>query len=182
MRQIWLRTNTRALRLAMLLPGAILVLGLTLATGLVPRFDQFWQRAVGGMLAVGAGGLVLLLLAQVRQPRLAYESGRMFVYLRTGGPIRVPIEVVEGFLLGQGPSGLAGTKYADTETANLVIRLSERAEEWARRDVKSALGSWCNHYVTIRGTWCEPLAVPLVNRLNELLAEAHKSLQQGAAS
>lgn len=182
MRTTWLRTNTRALALAMILPGLVFFVGLALAAGLVPRLDQSWLRAVSGVLACVAAGAVLLLLVQSRQPRLAYDSGRLLVYLRTGGPIRVPIEVVEGFLLGQGPSGLAGTKYVESETATVVIKLSDRAEEWARRDIKPALGNWCNHYVTIRGTWCEPLSVPLVNRLNELLAEAHHAARQGAAT
>jgi len=181
MRQTWLRTNTRALTLATVLPAAVLAFGLVLAAGCIPRLDQFWLRVVGGVLAAAGAAAVLLLLAQLRQPRVAYQTGRLLIYLRGGGPIRVPIDVVEGFLLGQGPSWLTGTKHATAETANIVIRLSERAEEWARRDVKPALGNWCNHYVTIRGTWCEPLSVPLVNRLNKLLAEAHTSARQEAA-
>jgi hypothetical protein len=113
---------------------------------------------------------------------LAYDGRRLLVYLRGGGPIGVPIELVEGFLLGQGPAGLTGAKYAATEAATVVIRLSQRAEEWGYREVKRALGTWCNHYVTIRGTWCEPLSVPLVNRLNERLAAAQQLARQEAVS
>ncbi|HEX4131608.1 MAG TPA: hypothetical protein VHZ24_16335 [Pirellulales bacterium] len=84
----------------------------------------------------------------------------------------VPIEVVEGFLLGQGPSYLPGKEASRSETRTLVVRLAERATEWEHVAMPPRLGSWCGHYITIRGTWCEPLSVDLVNRLNMKLHEA----------
>jgi hypothetical protein len=85
----------------------------------------------------------------------------------------MPIEVVECFLLGQAPTMLPGKSQEHAETASVVIRLNERAADWAHRDVRPALGKWCEGYITLRGTWCEPLSVPLINRLNARLAEAH---------
>jgi hypothetical protein len=98
----------------------------------------------------------------------------LLVFLRSGGPIRVPLEIVEGFLLGQAPGLLPGKRHLDAPTSSVVIRLAERAEEWAMIEVKPALGSWCGHYVTLRGTWCEPLSVDLVNRLNARLDEVKR--------
>jgi hypothetical protein len=37
--------------------------------------------------------------------------------------------------------------------------------------VKPSLGTWCGGYVTIRGTWCEPLQPDLIRRLNRRLKE-----------
>jgi hypothetical protein len=91
-------------------------------------------------------------------------------YLRSGQPLAVPVEIVEAFFVGQGPATLPGG-LATQETANLVARLAQRATEWAERDVKRALGRWCGGYVTIRGTWCEPLNTDLVRRINRRLAE-----------
>ncbi len=134
-------------------------------------------RYLGGVLAVVALFAVVQLVIQLRHPRLSYRDGSLLVNLRPGGPIRVPIEIVEGFLLGQGPSFLPGRRYRGTETTTLVIRLAEAATDWADVDgVKPALGKWCGGYITIRGTWCEPLSVSLINRLNQRLAAVQADL------
>ena len=62
----------------------------------------------------------------------------------------------------------------DTETINLIARLSQRETDWAHRDVKRALGHWCDGYITIRGTWCEPLNSDVVRRLNRRLADVKR--------
>jgi hypothetical protein len=171
MRETWLRVNTRALALAMALPAALALVGLLALV--TPWPDRLTAAAmiVGWALIGMAGILVALLVWQMGQARLAYDHGHLLLNLRAGGPIRVPIEVVEGFLLGQGPSYLPGKEAHKLETSTLVIRLAERASEWEQVAVKPALASWCHHYVTIRGTWCQPLSVDLVNRLNARLAE-----------
>jgi hypothetical protein len=64
------------------------------------------------------------------------------------------------------------------ETVNLVARISQKAPQWAKVDVKPALGNWCEGYVTIRGTWCEPLDGEVIRRLNRRLRE----IREGAAS
>jgi len=84
--------------------------------------------------------------------------------------------VVECFFLGQAASMLPGRGHQQTRVAAVVVRLAESAEDWKQRDVKPALGSWCDGYITIRGTWCEPLSVDVINRLNHLLADATKRL------
>jgi hypothetical protein len=174
-REVWLRTNRRALALGMLLPAALALAGLALAGAFFPV--ESLALRIAGYLLVGVAGLALGMLAwELKRPRLAREDGCLAVYLRAGAPHRVPIDIVEGFLLGQGPSMLAG-RAARRETATLVVRLAERAEDWAFREVKPALGNWCGGYITIRGTWCEPLSVALVNRLNARLGELHARLK-----
>jgi len=66
---------------------------------------------------------------------------------------------------------LPGKRNQRTETQTIVIRIADKAVEWRQQDVKRQLGSWCDGYVTIRGTWCEPLNIEVVNRLNRRLAE-----------
>jgi hypothetical protein len=82
----------------------------------------------------------------------------------------VPAHIVESFFVGQGPATLPGGTQ-NHRTANLIARLSQRETDWARRDVKPALGKWCDGYVTINGTWCEPLDDAVVRRLNRRLHE-----------
>ncbi|MEX0586689.1 MAG: hypothetical protein WD176_08600, partial [Pirellulales bacterium] len=129
------------------------------------------------VFAVGFLGFLLAIgfIYVVRQPLLAYHDRHLIVRLEFGEPDRVPIELVECFLLGQGPSWLPGKKYAKTQTVTLVIRLAERAVDWSHRFTHPMLGSWCDGYITIRGTWCEPLSLEVVNRLNRRLDEAHRA-------
>ena len=61
----------------------------------------------------------------------------------------------------------------EVQVAQLGIRIAERATDWAEVAVKPALGKWCGGYVTIYGTWCEPLSLELVKQLNARLAAAH---------
>ena len=173
--EIWLRTNARAVLLGTILPLAAGLLGLLLLVGLPGHEPAVWMRAVGGVLLAAAAALVLALLWQLRQPRLAYAEGHLLVWLRAGAPIRVPVEVVECFWLGQAPSLLPGKRHERTETAAVVIRIAERATEWHQQEVKPQLGKWCEGYITIRGTWCEPLNVQRIDQLNRRLAEVSRA-------
>lgn len=171
--EIWLRTNVRAVWFGMILPAAVGAVGLALWIG--PSVVPHWLRIVGATL-LALGTLTFAALCwQLRRARLAYAAGKLLVWLRPGPPIRVPIEVVECFWLGQAPSLLPGKKHERTETAALVIRIAESASDWQRQDVKPQLGKWCEGYITIRGTWCDRLNVELVNRLNERLAEVTRA-------
>jgi hypothetical protein len=172
--ETWLRTNSRAMWFGMALPAAFLVVGGLLLFGLPGQEPPLPARVLGGALA--AFGLLLAagMLAQLRRPRLAYRDGQLLVGLTSGPAIQVPIEVVECFWLGQAPSLLPGKRHKHTETASLVIRLAESAHEWHHQEVKPQLGAWCEGYITIRGTWCEPLSIDLVNRLNARLAEVNR--------
>ena len=176
MRETWLLPNQRILWTSMLLP-AMVVVGAVIA--LVVTRDEGWSAFRIVSLVIGGTGLVMIVLLwmSLRTPRLAYESAHLLVYLRAGRPIRVPIELVEVFFMGQGPAQPSG---GPAESSNVVVRLAERAEEWKRMDVKPALGQWCDGYITIRGTWCEPLLPEVVERLNRRLVAAHRAERNAA--
>jgi hypothetical protein len=173
--EIWLRTNVRAVLFGMALPLAIGLVGLILCVGLPGREPAVWMRGVGVVIVALAAATIFALALQLRQPRLAYLDRHLLVWLRAGAPARVPIEVVECFWLGKSASLLPGKQHHRTETATIVIRLSDKATEWRQQEVKSQLGEWCDGYITIRGTWCEPLSIGLVNRLNQRLAEVARA-------
>ncbi len=139
-------------------------------------------RMIGLSLLAGSvlGGFFIG--AMWRIPRLAYDGRHLLAYLPGMTPIRVPIEIVECFLLGQGPAFLPGEKHAHTETTTVVVKLSDRAEEWSHRTVDPRVASWCDGYITIRGTWTEPLSVALIQRLNQRLAAVAKQAPVPAAS
>jgi hypothetical protein len=173
--EVWLRTNARAVGFGTVLPTAVALLGLLLLVGLPDHAPGAWMRVAGIVMLLAGGATVAALLLQLRKPRLAYCDRHLLVGLRSGAPIRVPIEFVECFWLGQAPSLLPGKRHAHSETAAVVIRIAESAEAWHHQEVKPQLGKWCEGYVTIRGTWCEPLSIPLVNRLNQRLAEVSRA-------
>jgi len=177
--ETWLLPNRRALVLALLLPAGLVLSGIALAAFL--GFSWPW-RAVGWLLMLVGTPVVLVLAGQLLRPRIAYRHGRLLLYLRAGKPIAVPIEVVEGFLLGQSDAHLPGRGGGDAESLNLVLRIAERAEAWQRCNAHPALGSWCDGYVTVRGTWCEALDVERVTRLNRRLAEAQREHASQCAS
>jgi hypothetical protein len=170
MRETWLRTNRRALGFGTVPPALLAILGM----GLVARGttgDSNWLTWLGVTIAVLCGGLVAAILMQMRVPRVAYQNGEVFFNLRSGPPIAVPVELVEAFFIGQGPLMIPGSQSRADATVNLVARISQRDPSYAEREVKPALGRWSESYVTIRGTWCEPLNGELVRRLNHRLRE-----------
>ena len=114
---------------------------------------------------VAAALLALGLIHQILQPRIAYRDHQVLFFLKAGAPLSVPVEVVEGFFLGQGPAQLAGGSDSQTKTVNLIARLSQRDPQWHGRDVKRSLGAWAEGYITIRGIWCEPLTSATIRRM-----------------
>lgn len=170
MQETWLRSNRRALWFGMILP---------LCAGLVGVWF-IWQSGESGGIAVRWAGIALvvfgiatlgLLVRMMLRPPISYRQGQVLFRLRSGEAIAVPVNVVEAFFVGQGPAQLPGGFWGGTKTYNLVARLSQREKDWAQRDVKPALGNWSEGYVTIRGTWCEPLDDEVVRRLNRRLKE-----------
>ena len=160
-----------------LVPTALLALvGALLAV----NAESTAMRAVGWALAAIGVFLALGLVNQWRQPRIAFRNGEVLFNLRAGAPVAVPVEVVEAFFLGQGPADLPAVGGKPAETVNLVARLSQKAPEWAKVEVKPALGRWCEGYVTIRGTWCEPLTGEVIRRLNRRLRELHEAQRENA--
>lgn len=173
MKQVWLRTNRRVL----LLSAAPLALLASIGLGAAfDPWDMGWAlRGPGLVLAVAAGLALAVALALARQPRVAYEDGKVLFYVRLGRPTAIPIDAVECFLLGQGPALLPGEQYSKTVASTVVVRLAERAEEWSHGEFHPLLAAWCDGYITLRGTWCEPLSVDVVNRMNRLLHDASRA-------
>ncbi len=169
MTEIWLKTNHRALWFGTVPPLLIFLLGLGLAGKLIAAERDWIQRLGIALTTVGSGGVVVMLM-QMRKPRIAWDGEHVLFYLRMGPPIEVPAVMVEAFFLGQGPLMLPGSPQ-QASTTNLVARISQRDLNYAEREVKPALGCWRESYVTIRGTWCEPLHAELIRRLNRRLRE-----------
>lgn len=173
-REVWLKPNRRALAMTMLGPGLLLVVGVgTIVTG-VSR--ELWVISViGGAMAV-VGGLGIALVGYAMTfPRVAYEDGKLLVYLGEAEPFRIPIELVEVFFLGQGPVRPSDEgKDAGPKTANVVVRLAEAASDWHDRKIRPDLGKWYDGYIVIRGTWCEPVSHERLNELNHRLAQVRR--------
>jgi hypothetical protein len=179
MSQVWVHANRRPLVWGMAPPLLLTIAGMIL---LFVGSDRLWPRVLGGAL-VAAGAVLMLGLAWMCfRPRLALRNEHLLVYLRLGPPLRVPIQIVEGFLLGRAAAFLPSQSRSRAETSALVVRLAESAPQWSHVEVHPALGRWCDGYITIRGTWCEPLSVDFVNHLNARLAEAHGRSRVAAPS
>ena len=170
MREIWLRPNRRAIWFGCLPPLILSGLGAWMVFAAADSTGEMRRFAGMALLLVGLA-LTTMLIIQQRRPRIGYRDKHVLFYLRGGAPIAVPADVVEAFFVGQGPAHLPAGVGQRQQSANLVARLSQRHTEWAQRPVNRALGNWCDGYVTIRGTWCEPLDSEVVRRLNRRLKE-----------
>jgi hypothetical protein len=168
-RETWLHTNRRAIIFGCVPPLAIFALGAWMVFGSRTQGDHLW-RWPGFVIMLFGAGTIATLIRQLRRPRIAFENGRVLFYLRNGPPIAVPLDIVEAFFAGQGPAHLP-VMTKQPQTVNLVARLSQRHTEWASQSVKPALGNWSDGYVTIRGSWCEPLDAEVIRRLNRRLKE-----------
>ncbi|MCH7726068.1 MAG: hypothetical protein IH991_06250 [Planctomycetes bacterium] len=166
----WLRVNARLLLTGLIVPALALLAGLLLA---VLAFSP-WSW-VGVALIALSTFLAIGILVQLRLPRIGYHDGYLLLYLRTIEPARVPIDVVECFFLGQTTSMIKAPSGDELKTSAVVVRLAEAAKECHNREVKAELGQWCDGYITIRGTWCEPLNSDVLKRMNHRLAEIHKA-------
>jgi hypothetical protein len=171
MTEIWLRPNRRVLTIALIPAAVFAAAGYAIS---VIGGNAAWRWLGWAQAAIGCV-LVLGLIGQLWRPRIAYRAGDVLFYLRAGAPVAVPAEVVEAFFLGQGPANLPTVGQQQPETVNLVARLSQKAPEWSHVEVKPALGRWCDGYVTIRGTWCEPLDGEVIRRLNRRLRELREA-------
>lgn len=176
-RQCWVRGNSRPFWLALPLPLAALGVGVWMVTR-----GSGWTALSGCFIAAGGAILVSGLWGAIRTPRIACDGERLLLYLRFGAPIGVPVELAEGFLRGQGPTMAGPTAKEEPDqqpqTANLVLRIAERAAEWQQVEVEPRLAQWCGGYVTIRGAHCEPITVELVRGLNQRLTERRRALRE----
>lgn len=174
MKETWLASNNRAF-------VTVLVFPLTMAIGgwlgcyLVDIVAwKIVAGLVGTLATLAAGSLVLL----GSQPRIAYRDGELLLYLGSANAERVPIEFVEVFFRGQAASLIAGQSEHQVaegpETSTVVVRIAERAEPWHKRPTRAMLGQWCGGYITVRGTWCEPITADVIQGLNRRLIEIHR--------
>ena len=173
MPEVWLRSNRRVIVLGLIPVGLLCAISLLL-------FTQATNSVLAGIaLAVAALSVVLIaiLVKYLTSPRVAYADGNVLFYLRAGAPIAVPVHVVEAFFLGQGPAHLPLVSNEGQVAVNLVARLSQKEPQWAQIEVKPALGRWCEGYVSIRGSWCEPLTGDVIRRLNRRLGEVYREHQ-----
>ena len=144
---------------------------------------SFWWMLPGGLIALFGIYLIGSLGHSLSQPRVAYEPGELLVYLGSVEPVRVPIEVVEVFFVGQGASNLPSVKGKEPETTNIIVRLAESASDWKHRDVNPRFAHWCEGYITLRGAWCEPIGETAMRHLNKRLVEVQREQkQQGAGT
>lgn len=174
MRQCWLRTNRRALAAAFVFPGVAMLIAVALGFAALRDGLNPWMLFATVVLTILALVLTLAIVRSMNLPRLAFESGFLLVYLCGRQPVRVPIDAVEVFFLGQGPSLIRTKDGGPAETSTIVVRLAESAPEWHNREVDASLGQWADGYIVIRGTWCEPIDAELMQRLNRRLVEAHR--------
>ena len=176
-RETWLRANRRIFGAALAVYGVLAALALAAVGGLLafdgPRWMLILASVILAFLLLGVGWLAV----QISRPRLAYRAGELLVFVRQGAPVRIPVSIVECFLIGRAPTQFPGRKFAESETITLVVRLSPRAEEFRQQPTDPRLGFWCDSHITLRGTWCEPLSVPRVNELNAQLAAAQRAIK-----
>lgn len=170
MSEVWLHANRR------LFVGPILVA--VIAAGALAMRGAVATSGLGWWIAAGVALLVAVVLAVwARRPRIGFDGRSLLLYVRNGSAIRVPIDLVEAFLMGKGPTYLSGKDDYKTEARTLIVRIAERAEEFAKLETNVRLAAWCGHYVTLRGTWTEPLDVDLVHRLNQRLYDAQQKVK-----
>ena len=184
MAECWLKTNRRALLMGTFLPICLSIVGFLLLAWRWPEWTALTTiaRAFGGLLTIFGTTMTGLLIAGMFRPRVAYESGHLLVYLRDSRPIRVPLEIVEVFFRGQGPSNLGQGAIKEAEISNIVIRIAEKADEWQKVDVKPALGHWCEGYITLNGAWCERIDREALEHLNSRLVLTKRQLKADATA
>lgn len=178
--EIWLNNNRRVL----LLLATLAAVAVTTCAMWFYFAHSVVAKYISGVGLAAAAVWLIVILYRIRQPRMRYSDGSLLLYLGGTQPLMVPIEIVECFFLGQAPSmlprSLEGKHGEATEASTIVVRLAESAKDWHHRDVRGSLGQWCEGYITIRGTWCEPLSGDLVLQLNRRLVEAHRATRKAA--
>lgn len=172
--ETWLKPNRRALLAGAVLPAVGLVSGVILVVWPWPAGSPWTAYLPGGVLILVSTSVLVGLGHHLVRPRIGYRHGKLYFLLRSRQAIAVPIDVVEGFFLATVPTGLPSGIARQPNSIAVVARLAEKANAWARRDVHPWLARWQEGYITIRGTWCEPLNTDVVRRLNRRLMEAKR--------
>lgn len=170
--EVWLNANRRVLLVGMAVP--VLVTLAALAT-IIASTRQSVQLAAGLALVLSAG-ILALLIRQLRLPRLASDGKHLLVYGGLRYPTAIPIEIVECFFLGKGPATPhSAAEGPVVQSANVIVRLAQRASEWSERPIAPDVGQWRDSYITLRGAWCEPLDIGRVNALNARLRDVQQA-------
>ncbi|PHR93081.1 MAG: hypothetical protein COA78_33050 [Blastopirellula sp.] len=169
--QRWLKNNKRPFHLVSGLGSGFLVLGILLVC--IPIFG-FTGFIAGTIILVMSTLALIGLQLLMRQSRLAWQGEDLLVGLDWFGYQRVPLEIVECFFIGQGASMMPDEEGNPGEAVTVVVRLADAAKDWHRRDVNPKFGQWCDGYITIRGTWSEPLDGDKLKEMNALLLAAKK--------
>ena len=167
MTETWLSPNRRIL--AVSLAGSLILAGVALW---ILSFADAIPRWSGALLLALAAISGLVAIVRLFRRRVARQDGNLLIDLGPRSPIPVPIEAVECFFLGSLPTKMSGKWGLQSRAVSIVIRLAERDVEYHNRTVSPRLGTWSDGYITIRGSWCEPISPALVNRLNKQLIEA----------
>lgn len=173
--EIWLRTNPRPFWAALIIPvilafaGAICVWAATL-------HGAVWPYGWGGCVFTFASLLLAgMLLWRAKSPVLAFEQGNLLLFLGAATPIAIPVQIVECFFTGQGDAILKDRAGKELEAATVILRIAESAKDWHHRDVPPGFAHWCEGYITLRGTWCEPIGPELLRALNQQLVTTQRN-------
>lgn len=183
MTQTLLRSNLRIGIAAVVL--VTVLAGLSL--GCVLMSSAVAVRAVGGSLFVALLPLAFASLLYCCRPRIAIDERQLFVYVALfRGPVRIPLDVVEVFFIGQGP--VSGdepghpTGYQGAVAANVIVRLAEQAPQWHDRKINQRMGVWTEGYITVRGMWCEDIDQDRLKEMNRALINAKRNLRDTAST
>jgi hypothetical protein len=172
---VWLQGNRRLIYPMFVLPILLAILGITL---IALTWDRYiWLSAVGVLIIAVSVLLSISIMFYAYTMRIACDGKNLLLYIQESKPVAVPLEIVECFFLGSGITAMPGSPNREIQTKNIVVRIAERATDWAHRDMPLEVGKWCEGHVTIRGLYCEPLTVDKVQELNVKLYEAHQLLK-----
>ncbi len=138
---------------------------------------------------IGLAVVLIGLAVVVRQwrwamtPRLALQDDHLLLYGGSGKGhlVRLPLEDVECFFFGKTDSHLTDRTGEKVPSHAVVIRIRERASQWQSGPLQPSLGTWGEGYVTLRGTWCEPLTVEKVRQMNATLAAVKRDRKKRQA-
>jgi hypothetical protein len=175
---IWLRGNRRLRAAALLASVCVALGGLTFLAGIpVP----FWGRVVGASVLGMALWSFLRLAWFVGAPRIRCDGRSLLVNLGEIRPCAIPLEAVECFFRGTGPTLLSSQGAASVRVGTIIIRIADRARQWHQRPVLRWLGSWSGGYVSLSGLWSEPITPQLLADLNRRLVAEHRLLRDPEA-
>jgi hypothetical protein len=176
--EIWLRTNPRPYWAALIIPLVLLVgcAGcLSAAASVGAMWPYGWAGSVLGFLAVALTGMFLW---RAQSPVLVRDQSNLLLHFGAAPPVAIPIEVVECFFVGHGDTLMKDRLGKEVETSTIILRIAESAKEWHHREVAPAFAHWCEGYITLKGTWCEPIGPDLLRALNQRLVATQRNLKQ----